>query len=165
MKAEVSIVFTLLTNWQIWVILGFLLLVIEMFTTGFLLACFAIACIPPATMTYFGTFELQTQLAVFGVTTLLIFFFMRPTVLRFFSNRRDSRMSNADALIGRKGIVIKPVAEDGTSGGYVKVDGKTWWAFSPDGLGIKEGTSIVVVKVRGASLEVLPEEVAPSDAE
>ena len=146
--------FELLTNWQLWVILGFALLIVEMFTPGFVLACFALACVPPAVMTYFGDFELRTQLAAFGIATLLIFFFMRPAVLRFLSNRKESRTSNAEALVGRKGIVVKTISADSTRGGYVKVDGKTWWAFGPEGIEIGEGAAIVIEKVRGASLEV-----------
>jgi len=151
-------VFDLVTNWQLWVILGFLLLIVEMFTPGFVLACFAVACIPPAVMTYFRVFDIRTQLMVFGVSTLLVFFFLRPAVLRFLTNRKETRESNADALMGRKGTVVKTISSDGTSGGYVKVEGKTWWSFSPEKLEIPEGTRVVVSKVRGASLEVRPEE-------
>ncbi len=146
--------FELVTNWQLWVILGFALLIVEMFTPGFVLACFAIACIPPAIITFYGDFNLRVQLAVFGVSTLFVFFFMRPAVLRLLSNRKDSRTSNTEALIGRKGIVVKSISPDAARGGYVKVDGKTWWAFGPEGTEIGEGTGIVVVKVRGASLDV-----------
>ena len=146
--------FELVTKWQLWVILGFVLLIVEMFTPGFVLACFAIACIPPAIITYFGDFELSTQLALFGVSTLLVFFFLRPVALKFLSNRNDSRTSNAEALVGRKGIVVKAISSDAARGGYVKVDGKTWWAFAPEGIEIGEGAGVVVEKVRGASLDV-----------
>ena len=157
--------FELVTNWQLWVILGFALLIVEMFTPGFVLACFAIACIPPAIITYFEDFDLRAQLAVFGVSTLFIFFFMWPAVLRFLSNRKDARTSNAEALIGKKGIVIKTISPDAAQGGYVKVDGKTWWAFGPEGIEIGEGAGVVVVKVRGASLDVQFEENESSGEE
>lgn len=148
--------------WQIWAIVGVFLLIGEVLTPGFVLACFAIACIPPALMTFFGEFGFQVQMAVFAVSAVIVFFSLRPVMLRYFSSRESKTPSNAEALIGQIGIVVKTISPDGTSGGYVKVAGKEWWAFNPDGREIPEGTRVVVVKVRGASIEVRPEAEQPS---
>lgn len=143
--------------WQIWAVVGVFLLIGEVLTPGFVLACFAIACIPPALMTYFGEFGFQVQMGVFAVSAVAVFFSLRPVVLRYLSSRESRMPSNAEALIGQVGVVVKTIPSDGTSGGYVKVAGKEWWAFDPEGREIPEGTRVVVLKVRGASIEVRPE--------
>lgn len=140
--------------WQLWAVAAVLLLVGEVLTPGFVLACFAIACVPPAIMTLFGSFGWQTQMAVFAASSLAVFFFLRPVILRYFSSRESRVPSNAEALIGQVGVVVKTIPAGGTEGGYVRVAGKEWWAFEPEGREIPEGTRVEVLRVRGASIEV-----------
>ncbi len=151
--------------WQIWAIAAVLLLVGEVLTPGFVLACFALACVPPALMTFFGAFGLQVQLAVFAASALAVFFSLRPLVLRYLSSRESETPSNADALVGQLGIVIRTIPAGGTEGGYVKVAGKEWWAFEPEGREIPQGKRVVVLKVRGASIEVaVRDETSPPES-
>lgn len=143
--------------WQIWAIAGVLLLIGEVLTPGFVLACFAIACVPPALMTFLGDFNFQVQMGAFAVSALVVFFSLRPVVLRYLSSRESETPSNAEALVGQIGIVVRTISSDGISGGYVKVAGKEWWAFGPEGRELPVGTRVMVLKVRGASIEVRAE--------
>lgn len=150
-----------LAMWQIWVVAAIILLIGEVLTPGFVLACFALACIPPAIIALRSAFSFQIQLAAFAVSAVLVFFFLRPAMLRFFSSRESRRPSNADALIGQVGIVVRELPADGVSGGYVKVDGKEWWAFLESGQvneDLPVGTHVRILSVGGASIIVEPDE-------
>jgi len=150
-----------LAMWQIWIVAVIVLLIGEVLTPGFVLACFALACIPPAIIASRSTFSLQIQLATFAVSAILVFFFLRPVMLRFFSSRESRRPSNADALIGQIGIVVSKLPADGVSGGYVKVNGKEWWAFLKLGQvneDLPVGTHVRILSVGGASVIVEPNE-------
>ena len=68
---------------------------------------------------------------------------MRPFVLRYLHSHEDGRLSNADALIGREGLLIEPITEQ--SAGYVRVDGDEWKAVSADGSDIEKGAMVRVV--------------------
>lgn len=58
--------------------------------------------------------------------------------------------TNVDAIIGRKGVVIKGIA--GNSPGRVKVGNEEWLASAEDDF--DEGVEVVVTAVRGATLIV-----------
>jgi len=53
---------------------------------------------------------------------------IRPRLVRSLHRRGEQRESNADALIGREGVVIEDIQPDHS--GYVKVDGDQWRAIS-----------------------------------
>ena len=55
----------------------------------------------------------------------------------------EERLSNADALIGRIGIVIEPILADGS--GYVKVDGDEWKAVSNVPETIEKGSKVEII--------------------
>jgi len=55
----------------------------------------------------------------------------------------EERPSNADALMGREGIVSEKIEERGY--GRVKIDGDDWKSVSADGEAIREGARVRVV--------------------
>ena len=55
----------------------------------------------------------------------------------------DNRIRNADALIGRIGIVIEAIPAGGS--GYVKVDGDEWKAVSQVPQEIKKGNKVEII--------------------
>ena len=55
----------------------------------------------------------------------------------------ENRLSNADALIGRIGIVIEAIPAGGS--GYVKVDGDEWKAVSQVPQEIKKGNKVEII--------------------
>lgn len=68
---------------------------------------------------------------------------MRPVVVKYLHTDRRNRRSNADALLGREGVVIEPITAE--KPGYVKIDGDEWRAVSKDGSNIDKGTIVKVV--------------------
>ena len=68
---------------------------------------------------------------------------VRPWLVRHLRTAGDARLSNADALIGRIGVVIADIPADAS--GYVKVDGDEWKAVSQNGMPITSGNRVEIV--------------------
>ena len=72
----------------------------------------------------------------------------RRFVRRWTTGREEK--TNIDAIIGRKGIVLKSIAR--YSDGQIKIDNVRWRARAEEN--IDEGGEVVVTGVRGATLIV-----------
>lgn len=133
-------------HWLIWLSLGILLAILEVFTPGFFVlgigVSMAITAIPAALM-----LPLWLQLLVFGVSILVFFLLVRPLVMKIpFSEKK----SGIEAMINKEGLVteeIKPL-----EGGRVRVGGEEWKAQADER--ICENTVIVVERVEGVTLTV-----------
>lgn len=126
-----------------WLIAAIILVIIEIFTAGFGSICFAFGALGAAIADYAGA-SLTWQLVIFAVVSLLAFVFVRPFVIRFLERKNKDVKTNADALVGRKGIVIEEINPK-THSGHVKVDGDEWKAISETGEGIAEGTEVEII--------------------
>lgn len=138
--------------WVIWIIVGILLIIGEIFTPGFLLACFGLACCAAGLIAAL-TFGLRAQIITFSLTTLALFFGIRPIMLKYLHKSGSKLKTNIDALIGRNGVVVERI--DGASGtGRVLVGGENWRGVSVDEKVIEKGEKIEVVRVEGTKLLV-----------
>ena len=67
-------------------------------------------------------------------------------MLKFMDRKSKDVKTNAEAIIGRKGIVSERIdAEQHT--GRVAIDGDDWKAVSEDGSIIEKGVSVEIVKM------------------
>ena len=79
--------------------------------------------------------------------------FTRPALRRAVGRTTGIR-TGVDAMQGRIGVVVRPIAE--LQPGQVKVGGETWTARSfYDGESIPEGARIEVVRVEGVTALVI----------
>ena len=127
--------------WQLWAVIAFICLILEMTSGDFFLMCFAIGGVVTAALSPFTGF--YAQLGIFAVVSVVCLFTVRPVVLRWFHRNDSDRVSNADALLGREGRVREVIETDGY--GRVAIDGDVWKAKSADGTAIPEGTYVEVV--------------------
>ena len=133
----------LLSNlWLVWTIIAVLCLILELSSGDFYVTCFAIGAVASVVASFLGL-PLWTQVLVFAVFSVASIFFIRPRLLRSLHKGGEQRESNADALVGREGIVIETIAPE--SNGYVKIDGDEWKAVSTDGSEISKGLRVRVV--------------------
>lgn len=138
--------------WLIWLILCGIFLIIEIFTTTFLMFWPGIGAFF-AFLTSLITDNQIIQIAVFTITSILMIIFMKPLVKKLFKNNNDTAM-NSNSLIGKTGIVIKEINTlEGK--GQVKVNGELWSAFTEDENSIiKEGEKVTVESITGVRLKV-----------
>ena len=128
--------------WQVWAILSVVCLILELMAGDFFIICFSIgaafACLTDA----LGG-GIVLQLAVFTVFTLASLFFVRPFAVRFLHKGEPNRVSNADALLGRKGRVVETVKAD--SFGRVQIDGDIWKAVTNEPNDIPASSNVRVI--------------------
>ncbi len=128
--------------WQMWVIIAVICLILELMNGDFFIMCFAIGGVCSSIAAAVGG-NIYVQLAVFAITSVLSLFFVRPAALRYLHKNEDTRVSNADALIGQTGRVSEPIVADGF--GRVAIDGDDWKALSIDGQPIEKDARVRVV--------------------
>jgi membrane protein implicated in regulation of membrane protease activity len=132
----------LLANmWQVWAVLAVLGLILELTSGDFFIMCLAIGAAGAAITAPFA--NLYWQIGVFAIVSLFSLFQVRPFVLRYLHNNEEKRVSNADALLGRKGRVSETIPAGGF--GYVAIDGDQWRAVAVNDEEIVEGTRVKIV--------------------
>lgn len=88
--------------WQVWAVIAVLCLILEMTSGDCFIICFSFGAIVAAIAAAVGL-NGYIQLAAFAVFTLVFLFWFRPLAKRYLHKGEDNRVSNADALLGRKG--------------------------------------------------------------
>ena len=137
--------------WQFWCIVALLLFVLEIFTSGFGVFCFAVGCIGGA-ITSGLNFGLNVQIFVFCITSMISFVTIRPVLLKYFS-RKTVCLTNTDALIGRTAIVVE-IIDNKKNKGRVKIDGDIWKAISFDDSIIEVNEKVVIIQIDSIVLTV-----------
>ena len=128
--------------WQMWAILAVVCLILELTAGDFFIICFSIGAVFACVADALGA-GMYLQLGIFAACSLGSIFFVRPFALRFLHRGEEARVSNADALLGRKGFVVEAVKADGY--GRVKIDGDVWKAVTNEPQDIPEGQTVRVV--------------------
>ena len=150
MNAEVALGFSDLWLWLIFVIVGLLLVLLELIVgveTGFDLVFIGSAFI----LGGLATWPAQSWLLTVIVTSIICVAYVavgRRYVHRWTQVRKAR--TNVDAIIGKRGIVLKSIARN--ADGLVKVGNEQWRGRAEEG--IKQGEEIVVNSVSGVTLIV-----------
>ncbi|MGN1163332.1 MAG: NfeD family protein [Candidatus Ornithospirochaeta sp.] len=133
-------------HWLIWLSLGIVLSILELFVPGVFLVGIGSAMAVTSIVAAFSL-PLWLQLLTFGVCIVLFFVFIRPLVDKIPSN---ARKSGTDALMGKTGVVVGAISPH--DDGRVKVNGEEWKAKSDDTL--EEGREVVICDIEGVTLKV-----------
>ena len=120
--------------WLIWTFIFLLCLILELSSGDFYVICLAVGAVVPIVVSFFTPLWLQIVFSIWLV---------RPWLVRHLRTAGDARLSNADALIGRIGVVIADIPAGAS--GYVKVDGDEWRAVSQNGMAITSGNKVEIV--------------------
>ena len=128
-----------------WLIAAIILVIVELLTAGFGSICFAIGAGFAALAAYFGA-GFTWQIVIFAIISVLIFIFLRPIFLRFLDKNSKDVKTNAEAIVGRKGVVSERIDREQHTG-RVAIDGDDWKAVSDDGSVIEKGTEVEIVKL------------------
>jgi membrane protein implicated in regulation of membrane protease activity len=128
------------TSFFIWLAAALIFVVLEVFTPGFIFACFAVGSVA-AGVTSLATESYLIQGIVFGVVSLVLI----PLTRRFAARitKPAPIVSNMDALIGKTAVVKKEVS---STGGQVVVDDQVWQARSQSTIAVGEKARILSVE-------------------
>jgi len=139
----------------IWMILGFVLLIAEMFTTTFFIMWFGVSALFTALVSWLWVDSLTFQLLIFAVCSFLLVLFTRKLTNKF--SGEPSRKITQDEIIGKIGLVTETILAD-HSKGIVKIDGQEWRACSVNGVEIEKGKNVVIQRLQGVKIYVKKQE-------
>lgn len=142
--------------WILWSILGAILIVAEIFTSGFVLLWFGIGALAAALASFIGIDSLVIQFMIFAVVSISLTAASRTIFINYFSREKtgQSLRSGVDALPGKIGTVVSS-SKGALQEGAVKVFGSTWTAYPAAGEPpLEAGERVCVESVEGASIYV-----------
>ncbi len=139
--------------WSLWIILAIVCLIIELSSFDFYLTCVAVGALGGMVASWLGL-PIWAQWLLWAVVAVASVCWLRPVLTKHLHKKGGKRKSNADALLGRRGVVTEAIAENGT--GYVKIDGDEWRSLSADGQSIAKDTNVEVVSRESITLTVRP---------
>lgn len=141
---------------SLWWFVGAMTLgIVEIFTLDLTFAMLAGGAIAGGTAALLGA-PWWLCVIVACVVAALLLFTLRPYLLRSIRKRGELIETNVVALVGRAARTLSVVSEHA---GRVKLNGEVWSARTQDDApDIPEGADVVVVKIRGATAIVAPEE-------
>ncbi len=142
--------------WVFWCILGAILIVAEIFTSGFVLLWFGIGALLAAFASFIGIDSLAIQFLIFAGVSIALTAASRTIFVNYFSREKSgqSLLSGVDALPGKIGTVVSS-SKGALNEGAVKVFGSTWTAYpAPGELPLEAGERVCVENVEGASIYV-----------
>lgn len=142
--------------WILWTILGAILIVAEIFTSGFVLLWFGIGALAAAFLGLLGIDSLALQFLAFAVISIGLTAASRTIFVNYFSREKtgQSLRTGVDALPGKVGTVVSS-SRGALQEGAVKVFGSTWTAYpAPGEAPLEAGERVCVESVEGASIYV-----------
>ncbi len=142
--------------WVLWCILGAILIVAEIFTTGFVLLWFGVGALLAALAGLLGVDSLVIQFLIFAGVSIALTAASRTIFTNYFSRSTagQSLLSGVDSLPGKIGTVVSS-SKGSLHEGAVKVFGSTWTAYpAPGEEPLEAGERVCVESVEGASIYV-----------
>jgi len=135
----------------VWMILGFILLIAEMFTASFFIMWFGVSALFTALVSWLWIDSFTLQLVIFAGVSFLLVLFTRKLANKM--SGEPSRKITQDEIIGKTGIVTETILSD-NSKGLVKMNGQIWRAVSEKGTEIERGKKVVVKRLYGVKIYV-----------
>ena len=140
-----------LTLPQFWVVVGVLLLIIELATSGFFFIFLGIGGLITAAATWVGlTPTLNSQILCFGVTSLVSMLVLRKNVKRVFAPKTGQ--PTFSEFVGDQATVVMDISVGHE--GRVLYRGSEWIATSASTQPIYAGHKVVIKKTDGIKLVV-----------
>src|SRR5258705_108788 len=140
--------------WILWCILGAILIVAEVFTSGFVMLWFGIGALAASLAGILGVNNLGIQFLIFALVSIGLTAASRTIFVNYFSREKtgDSLRTGVDSLPGKIGTVVSS-SKGSLQEGAVKVFGSTWTAYPAPGEGpLEAGERVCVESVQGASI-------------
>jgi inner membrane protein len=137
-------------SWWVWVLVAFLLLTIEFFSTTMHIGFFAVGAFLVAILVGVGVaIPLSGQLLVFAITSVVALVFVRPVIVRKLGLNRTPVV---DSMIGEEAVATAEIA----AGAIGKADlrGSTWNARNVGETTITIGQRCTVERIDGLVLHV-----------
>lgn len=137
--------------WYVWLILAGIFMIAEIITVGFLIFWLGLGSLC-AMLTSFITDNILIQTTVFVLTSTLFILFTRPLVKKF-TKKDKTVVTNAFAIVGKKAIVLQDINPT-LGAGQIKVDGQVWSAKCEGENIISKDTEVFILAIDGVKAVV-----------
>jgi membrane protein implicated in regulation of membrane protease activity len=141
--------------WILWVVLGVVLIIAEVFTPGFVLLWFGVGALAAALASLVGA-GLGLQFLTFILISTALTALSRTIFANYFVRDGDASglKVGTDGMPGKVGTVVTS-SRGALDEGAVKVFGSIWTAYPAEGEPpLEAGDRVVVESIRGASIYV-----------
>ena len=136
--------------WWIWVIIGVIFIIGEIFTAGFFLIWFGIAAIIAGVIAFFEL-SVVWQGVAFVIISAILLAGTRRLANRF--TKKQPPGVGADRFTDKTGVVLEEIDNDKNTG-RIRVEEDEWRADSLEGSIIPQSSKVQVVKVEGTHMIV-----------
>lgn len=142
----------LVLAWHIWVILGIIFVIIEIFDPSFFFLSLGTGAIITGLLTLFPFVQryLWLQIFIFAIISFIAFLSMRKLGKKVLANPGPE--TNVFALKGKLAHVTKAIPANGR--GYVKVGSEEWVAITQDHSALAINTKVEILDIDGNKLVV-----------
>jgi membrane protein implicated in regulation of membrane protease activity len=132
----------------LWLVVGVVLAIAEVFTTTFVLIMFAAGAFAAAAGAALGL-PLWAQLLVFGGVSAATLWLLRPAIKGRLTQAEEAAEMGLAEIEGGIGLVLQTVDQNH---GLIKIEGETWSARSYDATQvIEQGERVRVIEIKGAT--------------
>jgi membrane protein implicated in regulation of membrane protease activity len=148
--------------WILWVVLGVVLIIAEVFTPGFVLLWFGIGALAAAFASMLGL-GLGLQFLTFILISTALTALSRTIFVNYFTREGGEHglKSGAAGMPGQVGTVVTS-SRGALDEGAVKVFGSIWTAYPAEGEPpLEAGDRVVVERLQGASIYVRRADTLP----
>ncbi len=139
-------------GWLIWIIIGAIFIVAEIFSVSFFAGPIGLACLVAALINFAGA-DTTWQLVGFSVTSVGLLLAVRPIWKRMMEDRAGQEVSGIDTYVGRQGKITETVDTQAETG-RIKIGGESWRAVPDKNIIIEEGTLATVIRIEGSKAVV-----------
>ena len=145
----INILETAVPVWEVLALIGLILVIAEIFVSGFVLLPAGIAFLITAPV----PLVTNSWVVIFLVlaAALLTVFWVFKKYLRGY-HEKTSTYTNVEGMVGKECVVTEKV--DSGSEGYVKLYGDSWAAYNSQGEAFAVGDRVVITKLDGNQVEI-----------
>jgi len=141
----------------VWLVIGFLLVLVELHHLAFFALFAALGSFAAALVAVVAPDAIALQGGVGVAVAATGVVAVRPFVSRAFASRRQGHVVRGvhGGIVGNEAITLDAVG-DAHRGGHVRLTGERWLAVSGSGRAIGPDTTVIVTAVQGTTLVVWP---------
>ena len=138
--------------WVIWIIVGAIFVIAEIFSASFFAGPIGFGCIVAAILAEQEASG-AVQFASFSITTVVMLLAIRPIVLKMLQNKSDEQVSGIETYVGKQGRITETIdPQSGT--GRIRIGSESWRAISDKNIIIEEESLATVVRIEGSKAVV-----------
>ena len=138
---------------SIWLSIFVFALIVEVSTNELVSVWFCGGSLFALIFTYIPGVPFFVEIIVFFVVSAALLFSLRPLSKKLLAKKISNESMNIDAIIGRKGVILKPIKP--LEAGEVRIDSVIWTCLSENEDDVINNDEVVIVtKVSGNRLYV-----------